>query len=140
MISEEYKKFLKEERPHYSPYEKACNFAEKFIKIKTNKKTEQKMEAAIRFGYLKISPSGSISLASVFLLFCFPIIIILAFLKLDTLSVMVGSIFTILFAFYLYDYPFLKVKIIRTKPSTGMIFQTFTRAVPLNAVPISRNA
>ena len=141
MISDEYRKFLREERPHYSPYEKACNFAERFIKIRASKKTEQKMEAAIKFIYLKISPSGPISLASVFFLICFPIIITLAALgSLDTLSIMVGSIFTILFAFYLYDYPFLKVKVIRTKASTEMILTTLYMAVSLREIPNLENA
>ena len=52
-------------------YEKGCNFSEKLIKIKPNKKKEQELQENIDIAHLNISPGGSIAFS-----FIFPVFII----------------------------------------------------------------
>lgn len=136
VISREYKEFLKGVRPKITLYEKACNFAEKILKIRMGKETEQRVESAIRFCYLNISPSGPISLVTILFLVFMLILIPPFLLGILTPITFVASIVMLIFAsYYLYSYPFLKVKIIRAKASTEMILATLYMAVALRDVP-----
>lgn len=60
--SVEYKDFLRENMPaHLTIYEKLCNYAEKSLKLKPNKKKEEKLKKEIETSHLSITPSGAIS-------------------------------------------------------------------------------
>jgi len=140
-ISKEYQEFLKSVKPELSLYEKACNFAEKILKVRASKETEARFESAIRFCYLNISPSGPISLVTVLFLTIFPVLFVLLFVGLINSTALVGSIFLLLFfLFYLYNYPFLKVKVIRARASTEMILATLYMAVALRETANMENA
>jgi len=82
VTSREYNQFKDEVMPkHLSIYEGLCNFTEKIIKIKPDKKREEDLKDAITITHLNITPEGAASFALVF-----PLIIILA-----------GALFSILF-------------------------------------------
>ncbi len=114
LISREYKLYREEERFASLPktlYEKACNSAERIIKVKSGKKSAQKMEETIEFAHLKVTPTGISSLSILFLLATvLPIIIlmVLPMLGLPGLSFgygMLALILSLFFTVYLYIYP-----------------------------------
>jgi len=73
VTSREYQEFKKELMPrHLTLYEKLCNFSEKILKIKPDKKNENIINANINISHLKVTPTGVISFS-----FLAPIIIIL---------------------------------------------------------------
>ena len=69
--SKEYQEFRKEFMPrHLTIYEKLCNFSEKILRVKPNKKKENIITDNINIAHLKVTPSGVISfsfLAPVFI-------------------------------------------------------------------------
>ncbi|MBI4162154.1 MAG: type II secretion system F family protein [Candidatus Aenigmarchaeota archaeon] len=112
--SRPYKVFEEEEFEARRPktfYEKACNRAEQIIKVNVSGKTKQKLEDAIIFSHLHITPEGAMSLTILFALFsCMAImfLLILGLIGLPGLSfgysvllLMIALFFTI----YIYNYP-----------------------------------
>lgn len=64
VTSKEYSDFKEELYPgNYGRYEKACNFAEKILKLKVEKKQADAMQKHIDLCHLKITPSGAMSLS-----------------------------------------------------------------------------
>ncbi len=62
--SKEYTQFKEELYPlHYSLYEKACNFAEKTLKLEADKKKAIQMEKDIAACHLNVTPTGVTSLS-----------------------------------------------------------------------------
>jgi len=62
--SREYQQFKEEIYPKsYSIYEKACNFAEKILKLKASENSEKDLQKNIDLCHLQITPSGVISLS-----------------------------------------------------------------------------
>ena len=62
--SKEYTQFKEELYPtHYSLYEKACNFAEKTLKLEADKKKSVQMEKDIAACHLNVTPTGVTSLS-----------------------------------------------------------------------------
>ena len=62
--SKEYSEFKEELYPtHYSLYEKACNFAEKTLKLEADKKKSVQMEKDIAACHLNVTPTGVTSLS-----------------------------------------------------------------------------
>lgn len=76
----EYRIFKEEERFSTLPrtiYEKACRFSER-LNIKTDAKTEKKLQDAINFSHLKVTPKGVASLTILFaLITCASILILM---------------------------------------------------------------
>jgi Flp pilus assembly protein TadB len=71
MVSEEYRRFQEEEASHAVPqtlYEKLCHSAAKIIKIEADKKSGKKLQEAIDFAHLHITPSQVSSLTILFVL------------------------------------------------------------------------
>ena len=57
--SREYHEFKKELYPnHYSLYEKACNFSEKLLKLKTDTKKSAKLIRDLEAAHLNVTPAG----------------------------------------------------------------------------------
>ena len=141
VISKEYREFLKTTRKELTPYEKACNFAEKILRVRTSETTEKRFESAIKFCYMNISPSGPVSLVTVIFLISLPALIIPLLLGLLNAATVIATFFLLLFfIYYLYNYPFLKVKVIRARASTEMILATLYMAVALRETPNMENA
>ncbi len=62
LASREYNEFREEFMPaHLSLYEKLCNFSEKVLKVKPDKKKEARLTSAIDICHLNITPTGAIS-------------------------------------------------------------------------------
>ncbi len=114
LISREYKIFLEEERLaslRRTIYEKACNKAEKILKVKPDKKAGQTLRDAINFTHLRATPEGVMSLtflAMLIILIPTVLFILLKFIGLPGISFGYGMMIIIvgmIFVFYLYHYP-----------------------------------
>jgi len=70
--SKEYQEFKEEFMPrHLTLYEKLCNYSEKILKIKPNKKNEKKIIDNISIAHLRATPTGVLSfsiLAPIFII------------------------------------------------------------------------
>jgi len=79
--SREYKIFKEEERLSSLPrtlYEKACRFTNKILNVEPDKETEKKLQEAIDFCHLKVTPNQVASLTILFAFFvCFPTLILI---------------------------------------------------------------
>ncbi|MFH0711005.1 MAG: hypothetical protein V1944_00335 [Candidatus Aenigmatarchaeota archaeon] len=144
LTSTEYRRFLIEEfltKPRESIYEKLCNSAEKVFRIRLSAETEKNFYDAIQFTYLNISPSGPISLVSLLLLIISPLLIIstlFGFLSLTT--TVVAFVIFALSSYYIYKYPFFRVREIRAKASTEIVLAIVYMAVSLREIPNLENA
>ena len=71
-VSKEYQEFREEFMPrHLTLYEKLCNYSEKILKIKPNKKNEKQIIDNITIAHLKVTPAGVLSfsiLAPIFII------------------------------------------------------------------------
>jgi hypothetical protein len=107
LISREYKIFLEEERLTSLPitiYEKACNFSEKIIRVKPDKKSAKKLQDAIDFTHLKATPNGVVSFTFLFLIMVLIptfLLVFLGFFGYGMLLMLLGMILT----YYIYYYP-----------------------------------
>jgi len=73
ITSREYEEFKAAYMPkHMSVYEKLCNFSERFLKLRPDKKREAEILESINICHLNITPSGAVSFA-----YFFPILFIL---------------------------------------------------------------
>lgn len=113
IVSREYRIFIEEEKEKRKKnfYERACEVAEKILKVEPDKATKEKLEEAIRVTGLKITPSGSTSLA---ILFFILMILLSSFIALLSfvLGLGIGLNYLLLFllislgiTYYLYTYP-----------------------------------
>lgn len=117
LISREYKIYQEEELQASLPrnlYEKACRSAAKFG-LAPDKKTSAKMQDAIDFAHMKITPTGVMSLTMLFM-FAYLIptlfLVLLTLLDLPGLPLGYGALIVfvgLFFTYYLYTYPY-KVK------------------------------
>lgn len=144
LTSKEYRRFLIEEfltQPRESIYEKLCNSAEKVFKIRLSAESEKNLFEAINFTYLSISPSGPISLVSLLLLIISPLLIVLTLFGIFSITTTVVSfILLVLSSYYIYKYPFFRVRQIRAKASTEIVLATLYMAVSLREIPNLENA
>ncbi|MBI3190286.1 hypothetical protein HYZ41_01130 [archaeon] len=107
LISREYKIFLEEERLTSLPitvYEKACNFSEKIIRVKPDKKSGKRLQDAIDFTHLKATPTGIVSFTFLFLIMVLIptfLLVFLGFFGYGMLLLLIGMILT----YYIYYYP-----------------------------------
>ena len=96
----EYQEFKAEFLPkHMSLYEKSCNFCERLIKIKPDKKQAELIQEAINITHLNITPAGAVSFSLVVPLFSALFGSLLAFLIFQSLFFvflfLVGSVLII---------------------------------------------
>ncbi|HLD84993.1 MAG TPA: hypothetical protein VI968_00395 [archaeon] len=113
--SREYRVFKKEEFESNLPvslYEKACNRAERIMRVRTGEKSRQKLQDTINFCHLRITPEGAMSLPILFLLsISLPtmLLLVLKIMGLPGLSFGYGIVImlvTMFFTFYIYNYPY----------------------------------
>lgn len=142
--SREYKIFLEEEemeKRKTTLYEKACEFAEKFLRIEPDEKTKQKMEEAIKVTKMKVTPSGATSLAALFLIFSIIAIslgIVLRFITGIGIPFNYGLfliLFSTIFSYYLYTYPITYKRKFMTKVGTEIPFLILYMVVYLRESP-----
>ncbi len=63
-VTKEYAEFKKQYMPkHMTWYEKACNHSEKLLNVKPGPVDKKKLEEAIKFTHLDITPTGAMSLS-----------------------------------------------------------------------------
>jgi len=81
LVSEEYKRFKEEEIRASVPltlYEKACHTAARALRVSIDQKTGKKLQAAIDFAHLRITPSQVASLTLLFMFaICLPTFVLL---------------------------------------------------------------
>ncbi|MHA1749293.1 MAG: hypothetical protein ACTSYF_11705 [Promethearchaeota archaeon] len=103
-------------------YEKLCNLSKKLLLIPINKKTEEKLQGAIDFSHLNVSPKSvfnvSIFLTLIFLLFSILSGILHFFPIYLTLIFIFGS-FGI--GYYFYNYPFQYARKYKIEASSEMV-------------------
>jgi len=120
LVSREYKEFQEEESLRHIPltiYEKACSFAGRIFKIDLDPKSHKRLNEAIEFAHLRITPG---QVASLTLLFTFAVCIpTFLLLVLGNIGALIGvplpgvdinlSMFifltTVAVAYYFYMYP-----------------------------------
>ncbi len=142
--SREYKLFLEEEemlKKKDTVYEKACEFAEKIMKVQPDEKTKKKMIDAIKITKMKITPEGATSLAMLFLLssiiLTLVVVVVSNILKLGiTLNhALIIILFELLFSYYLYTYPITYKRKYMTKIGTEIPFLILYMVVYLRQSP-----
>jgi Type II secretion system (T2SS), protein F len=77
IISREYKIFKEDEMLASLPrtlYEKACNKSEKILTVKASGKSGKKLQDAIDFCHLNVTPTGAMSFTSLFMIISFLIV------------------------------------------------------------------
>ncbi len=133
ITTKDYTSFKNQYLPkHMDFYEKGCNFAEKILKVKPDKKKEKELAEAISICHLNITPAGASS---------FPILVILIFLVLGlffglavpTVLGMEPSMFMVLLAVVLglmtliplQGWPFFLANSWRMKASNQMVLCIF---------------
>jgi len=143
-ISPEFKSFLESRRLMNKPdsiYEDACNNAEEHIKMKISSDKEEEFKNAIIFSRLNISSSGSTSLSVSLGLILIPAEILLFILGLfDFTALLLFASLTFFLLYYLYRYPFLRARIVRTKASSELVLTVLYMAIALRDVPNLENA
>src|SRR3989344_5131776 len=114
IVSREYKIFREEERFRSLPrslYEKACRTSVRVLKIEPDADTRKKIQSAIEFSHLHVTPQGVASLTMLFAFFIsLPLLLLVALdlVGLPGISVgngILGLIILIPFIYYLYTYP-----------------------------------
>jgi len=111
--SREYKLFKEAEaKKPRTVYEKACAFAERSIKVSPDEKSRKKMQKAIDFAHINVTPEGVASLTILFVLVvCIPTFLLLVlklfgFFGLELNHALFVFIVSMPIAYYLYIYPY----------------------------------
>ncbi|MBI4895926.1 MAG: hypothetical protein HY832_00035 [Candidatus Aenigmarchaeota archaeon] len=115
-LSREYRVYKEEEFKASLPqtlYEKSCRTAAKILTIKPDKANEQKIQEAIDFAHLHVTPE-QVSSFSILFLVCtvFPILVFMLIGTLTTLPGLssgygiLGLLLSLFFTYYFYSYPF----------------------------------
>ena len=120
---------------NFSAYEKACNFSEKIIPIKPDKKSIPQIEEAIRISHLNITPTGTMSFAamisflivvcSVILGYIIPYFLTGAKSADNFFFVFFGLIMALILFIPLTKLPFIISNIWRMKASNQMVLSVF---------------
>jgi hypothetical protein len=128
--SREYKIFKEEELIKTLPvtlYEKACNFSVKLISIDPGEKEKKKLQKAIDFSHLKVTPEGVSSLTILSTLSIVLLLTILTALNFYGLpGLEVGQTFIVLLIFipfllYLHNYPYHVKKIYEIEAGSEIV-------------------
>lgn len=135
ITTNDYETFKKTFMPrNLSLYEKTCNFAEKLMPIKPDKKIIPELEEAIRISHINTSPTGTTSFAAlVSLLTVFAItilgVVILAFDTTGSKDLMFFLIFGLIMAFVMFipltKLPFIIANSWKMKASNQMVLSIF---------------
>lgn len=120
---------------NFSAYEKACNFSEKIIPIKPDKKSIPQIEEAIRISHLNITPTGTMSFAAmisflivvgaVILGYIIPYFLTSAKSADNFFFVFFGIIMALILFIPLTKLPFIISNIWRMKASNQMVLSVF---------------
>ena len=105
-------------------YEKICNYSEKILNVKPDKKVEEKLQKYIYLSHLKMSPSGAISFA-VLVSICVLILSLISFLIFGTFFGVSILIIAGLSFMFLQNFPFYIYKQFKSKASDQVIIAIF---------------
>lgn len=109
LISREYRLYQEEERVASLPrtlYEKAARSAGKLLNVQPDEKTRMKLQDAIEFSHLRITPGNVLAFTLLFFLFTLLPIVVLTLIKLIPFGIGILAILLIMFfAYYLYTFP-----------------------------------
>lgn len=119
----DYRQFLKDiKQGPESLYEKACAFAEKFLRIKPDKKTSDKIEEWLRTAYIIASPSGVLSL-TILLLVLLPLSILVFMISglMDFLFSLILLFFSLALVYLAYNYPESHARAVQVKMNSDIV-------------------
>jgi len=119
--SKEYKTFKEEEKSvKLSLYEKLCNFSE-IDNLEPGKEMKEKMQNAINFAHLNITPKGAFSFAILTGVSLFLLSIIFMFFGLSFTNILIIIILAVVSVFFFVKYPELLADNVRIKASQEII-------------------
>lgn len=144
IISREYRIFKEEEMLGSLPrtlYEKACRKSEKILSVGPGKKSEKKLEEAIKFCHLNVTPRGAASFTALFAISS--ILIILALMSLGLLGLPglpkdIGIfllVIALFFTYYIYAFPFHLRRKYEVETSSDMVTMVLYMAMYMRNVP-----
>ena len=131
-----YRHFLERERKKPSFYEKAANFSTRFIRIKPDKDTQNKLQAAIDFTGMRTTPTAITSL-TLFIIILFSIFGVgTIILRPDLLTGgAVIAIVGVALGFYTLRYPEGLVKTYRVRASSQVVLAILYMVVSMRISP-----
>jgi len=135
----EYDIFTNEERSTSVPksmYEKAAKISEKLIPIDPDKKAKQKLDEAIEFAHINITPRGVISITVVtglILLLIGSAMMLLGFLPISAAVIYICISFGLVY--YIYTYPFRLKKLYELKVGSEIVMMILHMVIYMKNYP-----
>jgi len=121
----QYEIFQEEEKLSTIPktiYEKFAHISEKILPVEPDKTTKKKIEEAINFAHLKITPKGAASLAILTAMsFCIITIFLILFRFLKIIEGLICIFVIAAFSYYLYTYPLKLKKVYELKAGSEIV-------------------
>ena len=121
----QYEIFQEEEKLSTIPktiYEKFAHISEKILPVEPDKTTKKKIEEAINFAHLKITPKGVASLAILTAMsFCIITIFLILFGFLEIIEGLICIFVIAAFSYYLYTYPLKLKKVYELKAGSEIV-------------------
>ncbi len=139
IISREYRIFKEEEFLTSLPrtlYERACKRAEKILKVEPDKKSAKKLEDAIEFCHLNITPRGAVSFTVLFAVVTILTVILLTFFKILPADIAIlFLLISLFFTYYIYAYPFHLKRKYEVETSSDMVTMILYMVMFMRNVP-----
>lgn len=144
-ISKEYQEFLEKEfkKRRYSIYETLCNLSEKILPIPVWKEKREKLQEAIDFCFMRITPKGAFSFSIISSLIVLIILLTSPFIlniKPPLVYWVLVFVVTISVFAYFYNYPTRLATYYRIKANSEMILAIVYLTVSLRTKPNLENA
>lgn len=137
-VSKEYEDFLDEFKyKKFSVYEKACSISEKIFPIPISAHSEKKLQEAIDFCHLNISPRGAVGLTLLSaILFPLSLFTLGFFLGILTAPyIVLAVVFTISIFYFLYTLPYSIATSFRIKASEEMVLAVIYMSIAMKVIP-----
>jgi len=137
--SREYDIFTDEEKQSFvpkTPYEKAARFCERLVPIDPDKKVKQKMEEAIEFAHINVTPRGVVSITivtAIILLIAGAAMVIANVLPLE--AAVVYLCVTAGLVYYIYTYPYRLKKIYELRVGSEIVMMVLHMVIYMRNYP-----
>lgn len=142
VFSREYKIYKEEEKiGKLKLYENLCDKASKILKVKADKKTEDKLNVAIKFTGLNVTPTSVVSLtilSTAFLFFIAAILIILQYflvIHLPTIFLVGFLLVPVITALSILYYPINYANVLRIRSGGDLVIAVLYMIVYMKSVP-----